>query len=104
MIQSINSKYLKKNNTYDYKQINPIFANYSNNKEKCLPRSNTKKFKKVIFNPNVSVTEVESWKKYNQDMSKETEFMQFKREYLALKAQKKLNKFHEHNECICSIF
>ena len=69
-----------------YMQVNPIYINNQNYKEILLTRPNFKKSsrtkKSVSFNPKVSVTEVESWKKYNSDVTKETEFYQFKNEYL----------------------
>ena len=106
MKQNLNSKnYI---NNLCYKQINPLQINYPHpyKKEIPLPRLNTKKSsfpkKTVRFNPNISISEVESWKKYNQDMSKETEYMQLKREILVLKTQKKYYKI-EDEDC-CTIF
>ena len=103
-MQDIKTKYFKKSNTYNVNQLNPLFSNYSINREMRLPRNNRKMYKKVTFNPNVSVTEVESWKKYNCDMSKETEYMKIKKEFLALKAQERLKRFRAPNECGCFIF
>ena len=105
-------------NNFCYNQINPLQIRYPypyNKEEKALPRINIKKSsdqkKSVKFNPNISISEVESWKKYNEDMSKETEYMQIKREIaniklkmelLACKKQKKSNKYEE--EGCCTIF
>ena len=113
-------------NLYTNYQINPCYkqANLSfinpYNKEISVPRIYPKQQiekqitpkKKVTFNPKVSVTDVESWKKYNKDMSKETEFMKLKEEIITLKAlknlrkQRKLEKKYnqEFDECVCNIF
>ena len=94
-----------------YKQTNPLYANQICNKELCLPRSNRKSSsassegpKKVSFNPNVEVIDVESWKKYNYDMSKITEYSLFKREFMAYKARQQLIKNRKINDCNCQIF
>ena len=81
-----------------------------NNREICIPRLNPKESliskKSVRFNPNVNVIEVESWKKYNSDMSKETEFYAFKKEYLALQSKTKKNrkKSNKNYDCNCLVF
>ena len=64
-------------------------------------RSSTRK--SVSFNNDISIEKVENWKKYNVDMSKETEVYKLKKEveeYKALKAK----KLKEQNACCCEIF
>ncbi len=94
-----------------YKQANPLYSSQIFNKEFCLPRTNRKSSsassegsKKVSFNPNVEITDVESWKKYNCDMSKITEYNIFKRKFMEYKARQQIIKNRETNECNCQIF
>ena len=94
-----------------YKQTNPLYVNQFFNKELCLPRMDRKRSsassgsrKKVSFNPNVEITDVESWKKYNYDMSKLTEYNFYKREFMAYKARQQLLKNRKINDCNCQIF
>ena len=105
MLQNIYSKNYQINP--HFKQVHPIFNMNQNNKEICLPRINSQKSsvskKSVSFNPRVSITEVESWKKYNSDMSKETEFYHFKKEFMALKAKKRLEN-EKLEGCNCIVF
>ena len=108
MLQKVYSNYYQINPFY--KQANLAFVN-PYNKEISVPRfpkldnkrSEPLK-KKVTFNPNISVTEVESWKKYNEDVSKKTEYYKFKKALLALRAQKKLLEKKQEDECTCTIF
>ena len=72
-----------------------------------LPKLGRKKSsgikKSVSFNNNITITKVENWKKYNKDMSGETEFFKLKKqveEYKALKAK----KLKEQDKCCCIIF
>ena len=92
-----------------FTQSNQLYNSYPYNKEVCLQRINKKKSseskKSVTFNPNIDVINVESWKKYNSDMSEETEYMQIKRKIAALKEKKKLGKIKDvHDYCDCNIF
>ena len=94
-----------------YKQTNPLYINQMCYKELCLPRNNRKRSsasfggpKKVSFNPNVEVTDVECWKKYNFDMSKVTEYSRCKREFMAYKARQQLLRNRKTNDCNCQIF
>ena len=96
-----------KTNSY-YKQINPILINNPCDKEISVKRlANKRKSsdsrKSVTFSPNVSIIEVESWKKYNSDASDETEYMRLKREIEYLKSLKAKRAFHKHEDC-CNIY
>ena len=106
MLQNIYSKNYQINP--NFKQVNPILNINQNNKEICSPRINSRKSsdskKSVSFNPRVSITEVESWKKYNSDMSKETEFYNFKKEFMALRAKKRLENKKLLEGCNCIVF
>ena len=89
-------------------QINPSFIINQINKEIKVQRLNNRRKssdsrKSVTFSPNVSVIDVESWKKYNSDVSEETEYMRLKREIEYLKAHKKLRQYDEHEDC-CNIY
>ena len=85
------------------------FQNNSGNvKENGLPRLGAKKKstglrKSVSFNNNISITRVESWKKYNKDVSEETELFKLKQQIKEFKAQK-AKKLKEQNECCCILF
>ena len=74
MLQKVYSNY-HQINPY-YKQANLAFINPYNKEISVprLPKLYNKKSpplkKKVTFNPDISVTEVESWKKYNEDVKK----------------------------------
>ena len=106
MMQSIN--YINsKNNTY-YNQNNPSFIINPCNKEMKAQRLNGSRKssdskKSVTFSPNVSIIDVESWKKYNKDVSEDTEYMRLKKEIEYLKAHKKLHYNHGHEDC-CNIY
>ena len=108
MFQNVISK-----NYYNtcYNQTNPLYANQICNKELYLPRTNRRKFsassgslKKVSFNPNVEVVDVENWKQYNFDMSKITEYNIFKRQFMAYKARQQIIENRKINDCNCQIF
>ena len=76
------------------------------NKDSDLPRLGRKKSsgirKSVSFKNEISVTNVENWKKYNKDMSEENEYYKLKKEIREFK-QKQALKAKENN-CCCEIF
>ena len=77
------------------------------NKDSDLPRLGRKKSsgirKSVSFKNEISITNVENWKKYNKDMSEENEYYKLKREIQEFKQMKAL-KEKEKNNCCCEIF
>ena len=93
-------------NVFSYKQANPLVVNNQYDKEKSLQRNNKRKSsdskKSVTFNENVQIEYVESWKKYNTDVSNETEYGKLKKEIMELKKNKQLGI--NNNECICIVF
>ena len=90
------------------KQANTLYIGKACNQELSFPRLNTNNSlnnkKRVSFNPIVNIIEVESWKKYNCDMSNETEYMQLKRELMELKAQNLIERKKNNGDCNCNIF
>ena len=87
-----------------YKQANPFISKNQYDKENSLNRMRKRKSsnssKSVSFNEHVEIVAVENWKKYNVDVSNETEYAQIKRELDELKKNSKLIK----SECTCFIF
>ena len=84
--------------------------NVQNNKayldDSDLPRLGSRRSsnrKSVSFNNDVTVEKVENWKKYNEDMSKQTEFYKLKQQVEQYKAMK-AKKLKEQNDCCCKIF
>ena len=88
-------------------QSNIIPNNNVKKEEDDLPRLGRRKSsgirKSVSFNNNISVTKVENWKKYNKDVSEETEFFKLKKQIQEFKAQQ-AKKLKEQNDCCCIIF
>ena len=87
-------------------QTNPTNLNTNNNKEDDLPRLGRKKSsvrKSVSFNNTIDVTKIENWKKYNKDVSEETEYFQLMKKVKAFKERQAL-KAQKQNECCCIIF
>ena len=86
--------------------IVPIHDN-NQNKDSDLPRLGRKKSsgirKSVSFKNEISITNVENWKKYNKDMSEENEYYKLKKEIKEFK-QKQALKAKEKNDCCCEIF
>ena len=86
--------------------IVPIHDN-NQNKDSDLPRLGRKKSsgirKSVSFKNEISITNVENWKKYNKDMSEENEYYKLKKEIKEFK-QKQALKAKEQNNCCCEIF
>ncbi len=56
--------------------------------------------KSVSFRNEISVTQVENWKKYNHDVSEENEFMKLRKE---IKEFKEMRKKKEQEKCCCEI-
>ena len=56
--------------------------------------------KSVSFRNEISVTQVENWKKYNHDVSEENEFMKLRKE---IKEFKEMRKKQEQEKCCCEI-
>ena len=105
-MQNINYNNSKFNSYYN--QINHPFIINPYNKEINVQRLNNKRKssdsrKSVTFSPNVSIIDVESWKKYNTDMAQDTEYMRLKNKIQYLKERKKLHKYNEHEDC-CNIY
>ena len=77
------------------------------NKDSDLPRLGRKKSsgirKSVSFKNEISVTNVENWKKYNKDMTEENEYYKLKKQIKEFK-QKQALKAKEKNNCCCEIF
>ena len=70
-----------------------------------LPRLGRKKSsvrKSVSFNNTIDVTKVENWKKYNKDVTEETEYFKLLQKVKAFKAKQAL-KAQKQNECCCEI-
>ena len=86
--------------------IVPIHNN-NQNKDSDLPRLGRKKSsgirKSVSFKNEISITNVENWKKYNKDMSEENEYYKLKKQIKEFK-QKQALKAKEKNNCCCEIF
>ncbi len=80
--------------------------NLNNNNEIDLPKlgrkNSTNARKSVSFKNEISVTQVENWKKFNHDVSEENEFYKLKKEIKEYKKMKK--KEEEKNKCCCEIF
>ena len=87
-------------------QSNNIQNNKSNLDDTDLPRLGRRRSsnrKSVSFNNDVTVENVENWKKFNVDMSKETEYYKLKQQVEHYKAMK-AKKLKEQNDCCCKIF
>ena len=88
-----------------YRQANPFISNNQYDKENSLNRMRQRKSsnssKSVSFNEQVEIVAVENWKKYNVDVSYETEYAKIKRE---LNELKKNNSKLLKSECTCFIF
>ena len=88
-----------------YKQANPFISNNQYDKENSLNRMRQRKSsnssKSVSFNEQVEIVAVENWKKFNVDVSNETEYAKIKRE---LNELKKNNSKLFKSECTCFIF
>ena len=101
-----NSPYSNTLTTIAPLQTNPTNINTNNNKEDDLPRLGRKKSsvrKSVSFNNTIDVTKIENWKKYNKDVSEETEYFQLMKKVKAFKERQAL-KAQKQNECCCIIF
>ena len=92
----------------NYKQTNSELLYNQYNKEKSFKRNNERKLsnakKSVSFNEKVEIVNVESWKKYNVDVSEETEYGKLRREILELKKNQLLVKSLIKDDCTCFIF
>lgn len=88
-----------------YKQANPFISKCQYDKENSLNRMRQRKSsnssKSVSFNEQVEIVAVENWKKFNVDVSNETEYAKIKRE---LNELKKNNSKLFKSECTCFIF
>ena len=88
-----------------YKQANPFISKNQYDKENSLnrmrKRNSSNSSKSVSFNEQVEIVAVENWKKYNVDVSYETEYAKIKRE---LNELKKNNSKLLKSECTCFIF
>ena len=88
-----------------YRQGNLFISNNQYDKENSLNRMRQRKSsnssKSVSFNEQVEIVAVENWKKYNVDVSYETEYAKIKRE---LNELKKNNSKLLKSECTCFIF
>ena len=88
-----------------YRQGNPYISNNQYDKENSLNRMRQRKSsnssKSVSFNEQVEIVAVENWKKFNVDVSNETEYAKIKRE---LNELKKNNSKLFKSECTCFIF
>ena len=102
---------MKNNSIYSPTTLNASDAFQSNLKnnnlkkedDEDLPRLGRKKSssrKSVSFNDNVSITEVENWKKYNTDVSGSIELLKLRDKIKAFKEK----KAKEQNNCCCEIF
>ena len=60
--------------------------------------------KLVTFSLYISIIDVESWKKYNEDVSDDIKYMRLKREIQYLKAHKNIGRPYEKNEDCCNIY
>ena len=94
------------NNSNSKAEPYTLQLNYQNNndtKEEDLPRLGRKRSsikKSVSFNEAISITQVENWKKYNVDLTTETEFFKLKQQINEFK-KRKMEK--EKNDCCCQI-
>ena len=92
----------------NYNKANQLMENNRYNSEIFIQRNNKRKPSKikktVSFNENVEIKFIESWKKYNTDVSYETEYAKFRNEILELKKRAMLGKSLKHNECSCIVF
>ena len=100
MFQNIYSNNYK--NNICFIQTNKLDNLYTYNKEVFLRR--IKRKKSVTFNPNICIIDVESWKKYNDDVADETEYMRHKREKAYFRKNENNEKFEEKDYCNCNIF
>ena len=91
------------NNLQKYNSADNIGAKNNTNDLPKLGRRKSSGIKKsVSFSNTISVTDVENWKKYNKDMSEETEFYKLKRskKFKAMRAK----KLKEQDKCCCNLF
>ena len=93
-----------KNN--DILQSNILPNNNAKKEDDDLPRLGRRKSsglkKSVSFNNKISITKVENWKKYNKDVSEETEYFKLKKQIKEFKEQQE-KKLKEQNKCCCII-
>ena len=84
---------------------NNLQNNQNNNTKKDdddlprLGRKRTSSKKSVSFNDNISVTDVENWKKYNVDVSGSIELAKLRQNIKEFKAK----KGKKQNNCCCAI-
>ena len=92
----------------NYNKSNQLMENNLYISEKFIQRNNKRKPSKikktVSFNENVEIKFIESWKKYNTDVSYETEYAKFRNEILELKKRSLSGKSMKHDECSCIVF
>ena len=86
-------------------QSNLLQNNINHTDDTDLPRLGRKKssIRKSVSFSNITVTKVENWKKYNVDMSTETEIYKLKQQVKEYK-EKKEKLLKKQNECCCEIF
>ena len=86
-------------------QSNLLQNNINHTDDTDLPRLGRKKssIRKSVSFSNITVTKVENWKKYNVDMSTETEIYKLKQQIKEYK-EKKEKLLKKQNECCCEIF
>ncbi len=86
-------------------QSNLLQNNINHTDDTDLPRLGRKKssIRKSVSFSNITVTKVENWKKYNVDMSTETELYKLKQQVKEYK-EKKEKLLKKQNECCCEIF
>ena len=86
-------------------QSNLLQNNINHADDIDLPRLGRKKssIRKSVSFSNITVTKVENWKKYNVDMSTETEIYKLRQQVKEYK-EKKEKLLKKQNECCCEIF
>ena len=96
------------NNLQKYNSADNIGAKNNTTDLPKLGRRKSSGIKKsVSFSNTISVTDVENWKKYNKDMSEETEFYKLKKEveeFKAMRMRAKKLKEQDKDKCCCNLF
>ena len=92
----------------NYKQTNSELLYNQYDKEKSFKRTTGRKLsnakKSVSFNEKVEIINIESWKKYNVDVSEDTEYGKLRKEILELKKNQLLAKSIVKDDCSCFVF
>ena len=106
-MSKVDNKNINNSNEYNIlidEHYEPNTRLLTNPNESDLPRlgrkNSTNARKSVSFRNEITVTQVENWKKFNHDASEENEIYRLKQE---IKKYKEMKKKKEQDKCCCQI-